>query len=162
MIIDTFKNIDLYKTMSLNIWKGLVFLEEAKPELEVGIYTINESVKAIVEEYTTSFDSSELFESHKHVIDIQYPVAGLERVLWSPINEMVIEIPYNLAQDSTYFSGSFKQATHADIGEGVYAIFFEGDGHSPKHCVAEQELIKKVTIKVAVDHIFEAPKTRTV
>ena len=162
MIIDTFENIDLYKTMSVNIWKGLVFLEEAKPELEVGIYTINESVKAIVEEYATSFDSSELFESHKRVIDIQYPLVGLERVLWSPINKMVTEIPYNLKQDRTYFAGSYKQATHADIGDGVYAIFFEGDGHSPKHCVAEQELIKKVTIKVAVDCISETPKTTAV
>lgn len=150
MIIDTFSNIDFYKRLSPDIYAGLAFLAGAKSDLEFGVHTISGKVRAIVEEYETSVGSSMLFESHKRMIDIQYPVVGVERVLWSPISEMIIDIPYDEAQDRTYFSALHDQANHVDIGNGVFAIFFETDGHAPKHCANTPELIKKVTIKIAV------------
>jgi len=37
-----------------------------------------------------------------------------------------------------------------DIGNSTFAIMFENDGHSPKHCVDVPQLIKKITVKVSV------------
>ena len=47
MVVDTLKNIEQYKGLSADIYAGLQF-NNAKPEIELGIYQINKNVKAIV------------------------------------------------------------------------------------------------------------------
>ena len=36
------------------------------------------------------------------------------------------------------------------VGNRTFAVMFENDGHSPKHCVDLPQLIKKVTFKVLI------------
>jgi len=150
MIVDKLKNIDIYKGLSPDIYAGLQFLHNANPGIEVGSYFINDNVKAIVNEYETVADFSRGYEAHKHVIDIQYPVRGLERVKWSPIEGMNINIPYDEVKDRTFYKNSSPQGTHVDIGKGIFAIMFPEDGHSPQHYIDKAELIKKITIKIAI------------
>jgi len=150
MIVDTLDNINLYKELSDDIYAGLLFLQDVNPGIELGAYTINNRVKAIVEEYETNCNNGLEFESHKHVVDIQCPVIGTERVFWSPIADMDIKIPYDIKNDRTIFVNPHAQSTHVDIGNKVFAIMFENDGHSPKHCFKSPELIKKITIKVSI------------
>lgn len=152
MIVDTLDNIDLYKEISDDIYTGLVFLKEVSCDIELGIYTINNNVKAIVEEYKTVQKDRREFESHKRVIDIQYPIIGAERVFWSPISKMSIKTPYDVEKDFTiYIDSQAASHTHVDIGNGVFAIMFEHDGHSPQHCAYNPQVIKKITIKVSID-----------
>jgi biofilm protein TabA len=151
MIIDTLDNINLYKELSSDIYEGLAFLKDVNSDVELGVYTINNRVKAIVEEYETVCNNSLEFESHKHVIDIQYPIIGTERIFWSPITSMDIKIPYDTKKDRTIFINPHIQSTHVDIGNRVFAIMFENDGHSPQHCVELPQAIKKITIKVLID-----------
>lgn len=150
MVVDTLKNIELYKGLSPDIYAGLRFLAKAKLEIELGIYTINNNVKAIVSSYETVDKFERGYESHKNVVDIQYPIIGLERVKWSPIEKMNVNIPYDESKDRTFFKDPSKQGTHVDIGNGIFAIMFPGDGHGPQHYVTKPELIKKITIKVAI------------
>ena len=42
MILDTFSNIKSYKDLSKDIFAGLVFLEKAKRNINLGVYTIND------------------------------------------------------------------------------------------------------------------------
>jgi biofilm protein TabA len=150
MIVDTLKNIDIYKGISPDIYAGLQFLASAKPGIELGTVVINERVKAIVSEYMTIENFERGYEAHKHVIDIQYPILGLERVKWSPVEGMKINIPYDPEKDRTFFKNPSSQGTHVDIGNGVFAIMFPEDGHGPQHFVEKPELIKKITIKVSI------------
>ena len=150
MVVDSLKNIDVYKSLSADIYAGLQFLQKAKPEIEPGEYPINDNVKAIVSEYKTVEVFERGYEAHKHVIDIQYPVRGLERVKWSPIENMKVNIPYVSQKDRTFFKTPSAQGTHVDIGNGIFAIMFPEDGHSPQHFVGKPELIKKITIKVSI------------
>lgn len=151
MILDQLKNIDLYKGMGPDIYAGLQFLQQAKADIALGTYPINDNVKAIVSEYETVADFSRGYEAHKHVIDIQYPVRGQERVKWSPIEGMNVNIPYDEAKDRTFFKDPLPQGTHVDIGDGIFAIMFPGDGHGPQHYVNDKpELIKKITIKISI------------
>jgi YhcH/YjgK/YiaL family protein len=150
MIIDTLKNSEIYKSLSQDIYAGLQFLQNAKPDIEVGIYAINEKVKAVVSEYETMADFSRGYEAHKNVIDIQYPITGLERVKWSPIEGMSINIPYDAIKDRTFYKNPSPQGTHIDIGKGIFAIMFPHDGHGPQHYINIPELIKKITIKIAI------------
>ena len=102
MVVDTLKNIEQYKGLSPDIYAGLQFLANAKSEIELGIYPINKNVKAIVSSYATVDEFERGYESHKNVIDIQYPIIGLERVKWSPIENMNVNIPYDEAKDRTF------------------------------------------------------------
>ena len=103
MIIDTLKNIHIYKNLSDDIFSGLIFIQKVSPEIELGDYPINSKVKAIVSEYETIALFERGFEAHKHTIDIQYPVKGIERVKWSPIAGMQINIPYEEKRDRTFY-----------------------------------------------------------
>jgi YhcH/YjgK/YiaL family protein len=150
MIVDQLKNIEIYKTLSPDIYAGLVFLKDASADIALGTYPISENVKAIVSEYETVADFTRGYEAHNHVIDIQYPVKGVERVKWSPIEGMSINIPYDEAKDRTFYKDPSEMGTHVDIGKGIFAIMFPGDGHGPQHYIEKAELIKKITIKVAI------------
>lgn len=150
MVVDTLENIELYKGLSPDIYAGLQFLANAKDDIELGTYIINNNVKAIVSSYTTVDQFERGYESHKHVIDIQYPIKGLERVKWSPIKGMNVNIPYDKNKDRTFYKNPSEQATHVDIGNGIFAIMFPEDGHGPQHKVRVKEVIKKITIKVSV------------
>ena len=150
MVVDTLKNIEQYKGLSPDIYAGLQFLASAKSEIELGIYPINKNVKAIVSSYATVDEFERGYESHKNVIDIQYPIIGLERVKWSPIENMNINIPYDEAKDRTFYKDPSVQGTHVDIGNGIFAIMFPEDGHGPQHKVGEKKVIKKITIKISI------------
>ena len=150
MVVDKLENIDTYKGLSSDIYLGLKFIKDVNKNIEVGVYTINERVKAIVSEYETVDNFIRGFEAHKHVIDIQYPIIGLERIKWSPINEMEVNIPYDVEYDRTFYKDPHKQGTHVDIGNGFFAIMFPKDGHGPQHFIDKPELIKKITIKVSI------------
>ena len=150
MVIDKLDNIDIYKGLSNDIYEGLKFIKTANKNIEVGNYFINERVKAIVSEYETIENFTRGYEAHLHVIDIQYPIIGLERIKWSPINEMKVNIPYEAENDRTFYKEPHNQGTHVDIGNGFFAIMFPNDGHSPQHFINKAEVIKKITIKVSI------------
>ncbi len=150
MIVDRLENLDIYHNLNENIYLGLKFLFEAKPDIENGEYIINNKTKAIVDEYNTMKSFPHGFEAHKHVIDIQYPIRGLERIKWSPITHMKAISEYDAEHDRTYFDKPSSQSTNVDIGNGVFAIFFPKDGHAPQHYINEPEYIKKITIKVSL------------
>ena len=150
MVIDKLDNIDIYKGLSNDIYEGLKFIKTANKNIEVGNYFINERVKAIVSEYETIENFTRGYEAHLHVIDIQYPIIGLERIKWSPINEMKVNIPYETENDRTFYKEPHNQGTQVDIGNGFFAIMFPNDGHSPQHFINKAEIIKKITIKVSI------------
>ena len=151
MIVDTLDNINQYKSLSANIYKGLKFLYEADPGIALGTHVIDENVFAIVSEYETIECFERGYEAHKHVIDIQYPIIGLERVKWSPLLGMKVNVPYDKEKDRTFYGDPSKQGVNVDIGNGVFVIMFPNDGHSPQHFLDKAELIKKITIKIKIN-----------
>ena len=150
MIIDTLDNIMVYRNISHDIFSGLSFLRNAEPDIDLGVFDISDNVKVIVCQYETVDRFSDSFESHRRVIDIQYPIIGIERVFWSPIKYMDIDIPYDYEKDCIYYKNPHKQAMHVDIGNNIFAIMFENDGHSPQNFIHSSELIKKITVKVSI------------
>lgn len=150
MILDQIKNFETYKNLSPDIYAGLKFLSEATPEIELGTYVINDNVKAIVSSYPTVECFERGYEAHKHVLDIQFPIVGRERVKWSPIEGMDVNIPYDEVKDRTFFKNPSPFGCEIIIGEGTFAIMFPEDGHSPQHLVGLSEVIKKITVKVSI------------
>ncbi|WP_163323656.1 YhcH/YjgK/YiaL family protein [Draconibacterium mangrovi] len=150
MILGQIDHIDTYKHISEDIYAGLKFIQEAKQDIEVGTYTINDNVKAIVTEYSTVENFERGYEAHNHVIDIQYSIKGYERIKWSPIKGMNINIPYDPVKDRTFYKDPYEFGTEVIIGNGIFAIMFPEDGHGPQHYVGQPEIIKKITVKVSI------------
>lgn len=150
MILDHVSNIEIYKGISKTIYSGLEFIASAKPDIVLGDYKICEGVKALVTEYETVEVFKRGYEAHKNVIDIQYPIIGIERVKWSPIEGMDIHIPYDAQRDRTFYWNPSPQGTAVDIGNGIFTVMFPRDGHSPQHYVKKPEMIKKITVKVSI------------
>ena len=73
MVVDTLKNIELYKGLSPDILCWASILVKANEDIELGTYMINSNVKAIVSSYETLDEFVRGYESHRDVIDIQYP-----------------------------------------------------------------------------------------
>ena len=148
MIIDSLDNIELYGQVSKDLFLSLQHLNELKPDVEIGTYHLNGNVKVIICEYNTKTENQNMFESHKHVIDIQYPIIGKERVQWSPLVGMKKVADYDQKKDRTFYTAP-SQKCNLTIGKRIFAIFFREDAHNPSLAVdGKSEVIKKVTIKI--------------
>ncbi len=149
MIYDHISNIATYKGLSSNIALGLDFLRQMKPDTAVGTYQINQRGKAIVSEYETKLENECGYEAHRKNIDIQYLLAGEERIACLPMERLKETKPYSEEKDAAFFTASI-QPTEMTLGDGYFAIFFPQDGHKPQLCVDKPKKVKKVVIKVEI------------
>lgn len=149
MIYDNLKNINIYKGLSDDIYEGLVFLKNVKPNIENGVYEINTRVKAIVSEYETKKVNEYGFEAHKRFIDIQYVLQGTERVCCLPLEKLNETKPYSEDNDAAFYSASSKPLEMI-IGDGFFSVFYPQDGHMPCLSVDGPKWVKKVVLKVDI------------
>lgn len=149
MIFDHLTNISTYKGLSPDIYSGLTFLKDVKPDIAPGTYQINPRVKAIVSEYETKKVNEYGFEAHKKNIDIQYLLKGEERIACLPIEKLKETTPYSEEKDAAFFTASI-QPQEMTIGDGYFAIFFPQDGHMPQLSVDEPMMVKKIVVKVEI------------
>lgn len=151
MIYDNLSNIDLYKGPSTDIYTGLLFLNQAKPDIENGTYLLNSRVKAIVSEYETKKANEYGYVAHKRFIDIQCVLKGEERVACLPIERLKETKPYGEEIDAAFYSADTNnQTTDLILLPGYFAIFYPQDGHMPQLYVDKPKLVKKVVIKIEV------------
>ena len=151
MIYDNLSNIDFYKGLSTDLYTGLLFLNQAKPDIENGTYLLNSRVKAIVSEYETKKENENGYEAHKRFIDIQCVLKGEESVACSPIERLKETEPYSEENDAAFYSADISlQPSYLSLIYGYFAIFFPQDGHMPQLCVDEPQLVKKVVVKVEI------------
>ena len=151
MIYDTLNNIAFYKGLSPDIYEGLKFLQQVKPDIAVGTYQLTPNVKAIVSEYTTKEVNENGYEAHHQNIDIQYLLKGKEIIACLPVKELSETKPYNKETDAAFYNAvsDFSPSTLA-LRPGYFAIFFPQDGHMPQLCINEPEMVKKVVVKVRI------------
>ena len=154
MIFDHINNIQTYKSLSPDIYEGLKFLQQVSPDIAIGTYQINSSVKAIVSEYETKPVNEYGFEAHKKNIDIQYLLKGEERIASMPIEKLTEIEPYSEEKDAAFYSAEGVRVQEMTIGNGYFAIFFPQDGHMPQLCANNPSQVKKIVVKVAYNYSF--------
>lgn len=147
MIYDSLSNISTYKDLSQDIYSGLLFLQQASPDIAIGTYQINPRVKAIVSEYETKVENEVGYEAHRKNIDIQYLLRGEERIACLPIEKLKETTPYSEEKDAAFFTASVKPI-EMTLGDEFFAIFFPQDGHMPQLSIDKPEMVKKVVVKV--------------
>jgi len=150
VIFDHISNLETYRSVDADIYAGLRYLSSLEPSIALGEYRVNENVLAIVSSYATKEGNEGRYEAHRHVIDVQFPIVGLEGVEWSTLDGMKQVADYDPAKDRAMFSEPVNK-TELTIGGGFFAIFWPKDAHNPQRAVkGKSETIKKVTLKVKV------------
>lgn len=150
MIFDHISQHRTYLGVSPDIRIGLEYIATLTPDIALGEYQVSPNVLALVTEYGTKTENAHLFEAHRHVIDIQYPIIGLEGVEWSRLDGMEEAVAYDPAKDRTMYRAP-QNLTNLVIGGGYFAIFWPADAHNPQRAAnGVAETIKKVTLKVSI------------
>ena len=151
MIYDTLENYGLYCGAHKNFKRAFEFIKEAvEKDFSAGRYELNgEELFASVQEYTTKPESEGAFEGHEKYIDIQYIVAGEERIDVTPIGDAVISKPYDPEKDIAFY-GDVTAAARLILKPNAYAIFFPADIHKPGLAASAQQSVKKIVVKVKI------------
>lgn len=116
--------------------------DEGRYELSDGGYVNVESYK--------SFDRAErMYESHRQYIDIQMIICGEEIIEIAPVEKLTVKIPYDVANDITFYGNQFQGERHL-LKAGEYLIVFPSEGHMP--CLKNEmsSYVRKAVIKVPI------------
>lgn len=150
MIFDHISQRHTYEGVSRDIHAGLEYLASLTPDIALGEYQVSPNVLALVTEYATKTENLHLFEAHRHVIDVQFPIVGREGIEWSRLEGMEEAVAYDASKDRTMYKAP-QNLTNIVIGGGFFAVFWPQDAHNPQRAAnGKPEAIKKVTLKVSI------------
>ncbi len=148
MIIDTIENASKYAVLSEGLKKGIDYLQSTDfGKLEPGKYELGDGLTAIVNNYDTKYEDDGVIEAHKKHIDIQYIIAGEERMGYLPLRDEKPSISYSDENDVMFFN---EAVSYTCFTKGMFAIFFPEDIHQPGICMEKPAPVKKLVIKIPV------------
>ncbi|WP_205509691.1 YhcH/YjgK/YiaL family protein [Longitalea arenae] len=150
MIIDLLSNAHLYYNQGPLFKKAFEYLAHTDlSKVEKGKYELDgDKLFAIVNEYDTISPDNEQMESHKKYIDIQYIVAGAERIGHDFLKEQTPSKAYDSEKD--FMLWGQKPSFFSVLQQGMFAVFFPHDLHMPNIFIDSPSYVKKVVIKVSV------------
>jgi biofilm protein TabA len=150
MIIDRLENIEYYHSIIPFFEEISDFLSKNNlEELPTGrIDLIPDKVYLLVQELDTEHESGRLWESHEEFLDIQIVLSGEERFGYAPVDELDVEVPYDVARDVTRYKKECD-GLWFDLKAGMFCIFYPGEGHKPCCSTDVPMHVKKAVFKVA-------------
>jgi YhcH/YjgK/YiaL family protein len=149
MIVDAIENAALYHGVHPRLAAAFQYLAAFDPATPDGRYPIDEDrVYAQVQTYATKAAAEKKWESHRRYADVQYIVAGRERIPVAPSGAMAGATEYNDAKDVTNYTGPSGASGSLYVEPGQFAVFLPHDAHQPGVSVAESEEVRKVVVKV--------------
>ena len=152
MVFDNIKNCQLYYPMHKNFQKAFDFIKKAIAEdIPLGKHEIDgKDLFANIMEYTIAPEKEGIYEGHENYIDLQFIVAGAERIDVTEIDRTTVTSPYNPEKDVAFFDGGYGLVRGA-LESGDFAILFPNDIHRPGMPARnESTYVKKIVVKVKV------------
>lgn len=149
MILDTVKNVKLYKSLHERLSLGLEYISKTDfSSLEMGTYKIDgDDVFAILQTYDTKDESDCRLESHQKYIDIQYMISGEELVGVTPLSNQEVTEDLLKENDVVFYNGVSDKIK---LAANSFMIFYPTDVHAPCIKVDKPTKVIKVVVKVAV------------
>jgi YhcH/YjgK/YiaL family protein len=149
MITDTLANAALYHGVHPRLAAAFDYLRSFDPATADGKHPVDgDRVYAQVQSYATRPAAEKKWESHRRYADIQYIVAGRERIGYAHVAQLAGATDYNDAKDVTNYAGASGEASALHLEAGQWAIFLPDDGHQPGVAVSGSEDVRKVVMKV--------------
>jgi YhcH/YjgK/YiaL family protein len=150
MVIDRIAHAHLYMSLGPRVALALDYLQKTDlGALAPGTYELDgRHVYAIVQEYTTKAQEQGRWEAHNRYADIQLVVSGVERIGFGPMTQFEQE-SYDAEKDFMALSGTGEFLT---LESGTFMLIWPGEGHMPGMTASTASVVKKIVIKVEVDH----------
>jgi biofilm protein TabA len=134
MILDRLENADLYRGLGNNIAVALDYLRQTDfSKVPTRRHEIDgDRVFAIVQRYQPKPFSQMVWEAHRKYTDIQFVVAGAERMGYAPLSDKLsVRQDYSDEKDAILFDA---KGQFFNVCAGDFAIFTPTDVHAP--CLA--------------------------
>lgn len=145
MIIDRIEEQERYYPLLPDMEEAFAFLAEAA-DLDEGRYELENGMFATISEGETRQMDEVMLEAHRKYIDLQYCIAGGERMSWAHVQELEMVEAHPERDYCTYQGAS----TSFSVRPGMFYIMFPCDAHKgschrefPKH-------YRKVVVKIPV------------
>ena len=149
MIIDSLKNIGVYRNILKGLDEGLSAVEALGAHPETGRYSFEGGYFMIQEGLTKAMDDGD-FEAHRKYIDVQIILEGQESVGWSEISELKVSVPYDEAKDKIMYAG--EPAECNTIRSGMFWAAFPADAHKAcRNTGSTQTSYRKIVMKLPVE-----------
>ena len=147
------RELATYYLMNPERWKkAFDFLKDNDlTSLEPKRYDIDgDNLYALLSEYVTKNEEDARFEAHRKYIDIQYVIKGSELMSLAPISQVseILE-PYDESKDIEFVT--VKESTSYEATPDKFFIFFPSDAHRPSVKIGENQMVRKVVIKLRID-----------
>jgi len=147
---DIFRNIPLDKKISA----GLSYLKELTPDSffeladgeSVKVAVDGDKLFAIDQKYRTKPVNSAKFEAHRHYIDLQYVVEGIEIIRNSCLIDCRPQGEYDSENDVQFFTSEFFSSI--TLKAGMVCILYPEDVHAPGLAYDSPGSVIKSVVKV--------------
>ncbi|QVL50113.1 MAG: YhcH/YjgK/YiaL family protein [Thiocapsa sp.] len=103
---------------------------------------------ANVHEYRTLPESECIWENHRRTIDVQYVIAGGERIRWSPVAQLGEPLRSIEARDREEYAAPPEAMTLLTLRAGMFAVFLPGEAHCPMIALDAPMPIRKAVVKI--------------
>jgi YhcH/YjgK/YiaL family protein len=149
VVSDLLANAHLYTALGPGIARGLQFLAETDlTGLAPGRHDIDGTrLLALVSDYAPRPFTECRWEAHRHYVDLQYMVSGLERLGVAPAAHMK-ETGYQADRDLAWLEGV---GDFLSFGAGQFMLLWPGDAHMPGVEAGVPGRARKVVVKIAIE-----------
>ncbi len=149
MILDTLSNAARYTTLHPFFTDAFRFLQRpdlaALPDARHDILD-NNRLYALVQSYDTKPLEGGLLEGHQNYIDIQFILAGRERIGWAAFDNQPVAEPYDLPRDIAFYHGPCQLLQLRALD---FLILWPSDLHLPMRQFADRpEPLRKIVLKI--------------
>jgi YhcH/YjgK/YiaL family protein len=117
--------------------------------MPLGRIDLSDDVFVAVSEYETKNPEDAKFESHIKYIDLQYLISGEELIGLTNEKNLLEVAPYSESNDITFYN--FDGGKLLEASPQNYFIFFPEDIHRPCIKTDQQQMVKKVVVKIKTD-----------
>jgi YhcH/YjgK/YiaL family protein len=153
VILDRLENAGSYTALSTEIAMALDYLHRTDfSQVPDGRYELDgDRVYAIVMRYKPKPAAEAVWEAHRKYLDVQYMVAGVERMGYAPLNDgLPTQHAYDAEKDFILYDA---KGDLFEVPAGSFAIFGPQDVHAPSLARASEEAateVQKVCVKCRV------------
>jgi YhcH/YjgK/YiaL family protein len=148
MIVDLLSNAPQYAGISPRVARAFDYLLNTDlRSAGVGRHDIDgDRIYALHSDYVTKGLTEGKWEAHRKYIDLQYVVAGEERIGFAPLSRFSAGA-YDAEKDFVPLAGDGNFVT---VRPGVFVLLFPADAHMPGIAIATPSRVRKVVVKVSV------------
>jgi YhcH/YjgK/YiaL family protein len=104
-------------------------------------------VYAMVQEYQTKRAEEGKWEGHRRYADIQFLVAGVEKIGFADVATMQPAKPYDPEKDVGFFTGNGQ---FVEMKPGMFMLLWPHDIHMPGMALEQPTAARKIVLKVLV------------